>query len=59
LSDCFVEEFLLAIRTVTLNHALYFVDFAVNFAVVDEIAELSIEEVLSDTESSRHVFNGH
>jgi hypothetical protein len=59
LSDSLVEKFLLAIRAVALNDALDLVNFAVNLAVVNEIAEFAVEEVLGDPESSRHVFDGH
>jgi hypothetical protein len=57
LSNSFIEKLLLAIRTIALDHALNFIDFTVDFAIVDKIAEFSIKEVLSDSKSSRHVLD--
>lgn len=57
MSDCLIEKLLLSVRPVAFNHTLYFVNFAVDLSVVDEIAQLPIEEVLSNPEGFSHVVN--
>lgn len=59
LPNCLSEQFLLPVGSVTLDDSLNLVNFAADLAVVDKIAQLSVQKLLSHTECSRHVIDRH